>query len=362
MGTTSADRLRRAVATAVLAVGGVALAGCTSGGAANVDAALQRLVDTQFDRADRSAAVALIDGAEVRTAYVGADEDTVFEIASVSKVLTGELLAMAIERGEASLGDPVGEHLPLGDAPVAAATLGQLATHSSGLPRDTTDEALLADLDEAIVTGREPQEFTVDEVIALARQEPIVPSERAVYSNLGAALLGHALASAAGMDYPALLEERLFEPLGMDGASAPVTDAEIPSEYATGFTSTGEETEPWADAGWAPSSGVYATLDDLVALCRAVIDGPLRESAALEPVAPGPILREQIGYLWHIIDLDGRTLTGKDGLGGGFSSSLLIDRNTGQAVVVLVNEAPSVTRSDAIRFLEKLSEPSALGR
>jgi CubicO group peptidase (beta-lactamase class C family) len=192
-------------------------------------------------------------------------------------------------------------------------------------------------------------------LIALARREPVVPDEAAVYSNLGAALLGHALASAAGTDYPALLEERLFEPLGMDSASAPVTDADIPSGYATGFTSTGKETEPWADAGWAPAAGVYATLDDLVALCRAVIDGPLRDSAALEPVAPGPDGRGQLGYLWDIIDVDGRTLTGRDGLAGGFSSSLLIDRNAGQWVVVLVNEAPSVTRSDAIRLLEKLS-------
>ena len=46
-----------------------------------------------------------------------------FEIGAVSMVLVGELLAIAIERGEVALDDPLGAYLPLGDAPAASVTL-----------------------------------------------------------------------------------------------------------------------------------------------------------------------------------------------------------------------------------------------
>ena len=58
---------------------------------------------------------------------------------SVTKVFTALLLAIAVQRGEARLDDPVSEHLPdgsrvprRGDAEI---TLLHLATHTSGLPR-----------------------------------------------------------------------------------------------------------------------------------------------------------------------------------------------------------------------------------
>jgi CubicO group peptidase (beta-lactamase class C family) len=356
MSTFRAERFRRTVASAVLVAGMCACAACSSGSAPTGDTELQRRTENRFERDTHSAAVAVIDGDEVRTAYVGADEETVFEIASISKVLTGELLAIAIERGEVSLDDPVGRYLPLGNAPVAAVTLEQLATHASGLPDLTSDPALLAEMEEFYTSGREPPDATVDDLVAFAAREPILPADEPVYGGLGAALLGHALAAAADTDYPALLEKRIFEPLGMDGASAPVTDDDVSPEHAVGYAASGRKADVWADAARAPGNGVHATLDDLVALCRAVIDGPLSDSAALEPIGPSPIHGAQIGYLWHVQQFGDRSLVGHDGVsGGGFSSSILIDRDAGQAAIVLVNEIDDMTRV-AFRELELLSE------
>lgn len=42
------------------------------------------------------------------------DQNTVFEIGSISKVFTGILLAEAVERSEVSLDDPISRHLPKG--------------------------------------------------------------------------------------------------------------------------------------------------------------------------------------------------------------------------------------------------------
>ena len=87
--------------------------------------------NTFGDEHDR-AAVALIDGDEVRTAFVNADASTVFELGPITKALTGLLLADGIERGEVALDDPVGIHLALDGSDAASATLEQLATHRSG--------------------------------------------------------------------------------------------------------------------------------------------------------------------------------------------------------------------------------------
>jgi CubicO group peptidase (beta-lactamase class C family) len=68
-----------------------------------------------------------------------APERAVFEIGSITKVFTSLLLAIAVERGEVGLDDPLVEHLPRGTrVPMRAGrpiTLVNLATHTPGLPR-----------------------------------------------------------------------------------------------------------------------------------------------------------------------------------------------------------------------------------
>lgn len=341
----------------LIAVGVLTLPACTAA-TPTADPAqddLEARIAQEFDSERERVAVAVIDGGDVRTAYQGADADTVFEVGSIAKGLTGELLAIAIERGEVAADDPVGDHLPLGDAPVASVTLAELATHRGGLARTTSDPELLAEFERAVAAGEEPADMTVDELIALAVEEPAGPTERPAYSNLGAALLGHALAAAAGTDYPALLRDRIFEPLGMETASAPITDDDISPQHAAGYTGLGEPAEAWADAAWAPASGVHATLDDLVALAEGMLDGPLTGTAAQEPHGPGFSLTNQLGWFWYLTESDAGAVVGHEGITGGFGSAILIDPARDAAAIVLVNEASDVGLVTA-RLLTSVAE------
>ncbi len=324
------------------------LSGCVAPPAETVDAAggepsgaaettLEHDVRTTFDDDFERAAVAVIDDGEVETVFAQADEDTVFEIGSITKVLTGELLAIAVERGEVALDDLLGQYLPLDGAPAASVSLVSLATHSSGLPPEPTDAAWVADAEAAFEGRHNPFDSTVEELLELTRHETLTPSETPVYSNLGAALLGHALAAAARMDFATLLESRVFEPLGMDDAVLVQSPEQVPAEHAGGFTTIGEPVDPWYGSGFAPAGAVHATLDDVVALAQAVIDGPLTDSAALEPVAPGFNLQDHLGYFWWLVEDRPRSLARHDGFTGGFGSSLIIDRDAEQASIVLVN-------------------------
>lgn len=314
------------------------------------ETALQRGVRTSFTNEYERAAVAVIEDGEVATVYVRSDEDTFFEIGSITKVLTGELLAIAIERREVALDDPLGAYLPLGNAPAASVTLRSLATHRSGLPPESTDAAWLAEATSDYAEGRNPLSTSLDELLTLARAEPVVASEEPVYSNLGAALLGHALAAAAGTDYGTLLQDRVLKPLGMSDAVLVETPEQVPDGHAGGHSPPGEPVEAWWGEGFGPAGAVDATIGDLVALAQAVLDGSLSDSTALEPIAPGFTRFEQIGYFWWISEERPRTITGHSGANNGFRSALLIDRDAGIAAIVLANSQRDVDAL-AMRYL-----------
>jgi CubicO group peptidase (beta-lactamase class C family) len=343
---------RRPAAVVVALVVATALTGCapgqvsgsmrpTASPAAEGDADLLRAVRPTFSDPDDVIAVALVDRDGVRTAFIGADEDTGFEIGSVTKTFTGLLLAEAVERGEVDLDDAVGEHLDLDDSPAASATLEELATHRSGLPIFPTDPEWVAEAERGFQSGEDVLDESVPELLALARAEPLAPDASPQYSNLGAALTGHALAAAADTDYATLLQERILDPLDLDSASLPVEDDEVPASLAPGFLADGRPAEPSTLGAFAPAGGIVATVDDLVAYARAVIDGPFADSAALEPLARWS--GSEIGAFWSLsTGYAGHDYASHGGLTAGFGSSLVIDRTAGRAVIVLANSGEVV--------------------
>ncbi len=366
MGTSRADRIRRTAAAAVLVAGAFAFTGCitssaepvaqSSPPASDAESEFERDVRTTFDSYDwQQTAVAIIhENGDVERVYVGSDEETAFEIGSITKTMTGHLLAEAIERGEVSLDDPLGRHLPLSEAPTAAVTLRSLATHSSGLPRDPSDPATTAALAEEEISGADPYDYTLDELLELARTETLTPSDGPVYSNFAAALLGQALAAAAGTDYGTLLQDRLLGAIGMDDAVLVEEPSDVPASLAGGHRPDGQPVEAWASGAYSPAGGVDATLDDLVAYAQAMLDGPLSDSAALKPIAPGWNKNWEFGYFWWVEDGPARVLTLHDGRSGGFSSALLIDRDAGTASVVLSNMITDPVEP-ALRYLVRFA-------
>jgi CubicO group peptidase (beta-lactamase class C family) len=284
--------------------------------------------------------VAVVEGPAVTYAGFGADEHTAYEVGSLTKTFTAALLADAIRRGEVTAETPVGALLPLAGAPVADATLAELASHRSGLSAqgmllgDTVPWALRH------LTHRNPFTHDRDGLLAIARTAPLGERGAFVYSNLGAALLGHALAAAAQTEYDRMVEERLFAPLRMDQSSLPRTAADLPRGAPTGYSAAGVAEAPWAIDGWAPAGGVRSNAADMARYARALLDGSAPGSDALAP--RWQFGRTHVGYAWLTRDYQGRTVTLSNGLTGGFTSKIVLDRANGRAVVVLSNTAAAV--------------------
>ena len=112
--------------------------------------------------------------------------DTVFELASITKVFTTTSLPMEVEAGNVQLDDPVTKYLPYlrehgGD--IRSVTLRQLATHTSSLPRSPD-------------ASRPDGGWNKQSVMQWLAQwrAPYPPGTRSLYSNLGVGLLGYAIA------------------------------------------------------------------------------------------------------------------------------------------------------------------------
>lgn len=304
------------------------------------DERLRQTIDRLYDGPQHRLAVALVDRDAIRFAGLGTDEHETFEVGSISKALTGLLLADSVERGEVRLDQAVGELLPLGDAPVGQVTLEELASHRSGLPRVASSLRPQVRGVLARFTGADPYPYTVDQVLDHARSAGIDGRGDARYSNLGGALLGQALARAARMDYTRLLTDRLLRPTGMVATRLPTTEADAAPK---GFSTGGRQEDQWLARGYAPAGGAVSTAGDLAGLARRLLTAPEGLASALEPrhEYDGG---DRIGMHWITSPLPGtdRSMVWHNGGTGGYRSFIALDRDRGRAVVVLSDVASDV--------------------
>ena len=343
--TSSPRRQRSVVALALAAI--VALLGVLARpsppalstlvtGDAALAARARPLLHGALDRVS----IAVVDGSTTTYAGFGANEHTEYEIGSLTKTFTALLLADAIQRGEVTADTKAGALLPLGDAPIADVTLAELASHRSGLSAQGMQPGDAIPFMLRLLSHRNPFTQDLDGVLAIARKATLTDRGGFVYSNLGGALLGHALAAAAQMDYARMVQERLFTRLGMAASSLPRTAGNLPDDAPTGYSAAGVAEAPWTINGWAPAGGVRSTPADMVRYARALLDGTAPGMDALTP--RWAFGEQQIGYVWMMQDYQGHTVTVTNGLTGGFVSKIILDRARHRAVIVLSNTAAAV--------------------
>ncbi len=266
------------------------------------------------------------------------DADTVFEAGSITKGLTGLLLAQMVAAGEVELEQPIGDLLPDGLelAPgLAAITLGELATHRSGLPRLASGPEM-----QARMTSDDPYagSTTVEIFADLARVMPETVAAgrgRFAYSNLGTAVLGQLLARSVGQPYEELLAARVFQALDLPG---PVLDPDAVTGRRAVGTQAGAPVKAWRFDAYAPMGAWQASAHELVALGRRLLQAePDWVGAALEPRPLPGHPGTGMGLGWHHAELGARRIVWHNGGTAGSSSFLAVVPAEGLVVAVLAN-------------------------
>ena len=270
------------------------------------------------------------------------DGDTVFEIGSVTKVFTSTLLADLVVRGELELDTPVqsllGAAARMPTRGEAEITLGNLATHDSGLPR-------LPDNFDPADDSNPYADYDAERLYAfLSAHELRRDIGKAVeYSNVGYGLLGHALALGEGTDYETLVTERILEPLGMADTAVELTPS-LGARLAPGHDERLRPAANWDLNVLAGAGALRSTVNDLLTFIEANMG--LQESplgVAMEfahaPRVPDPALGMDLGLGWIIAVEGDRRFVWHNGATGGYSSFVGFDPKAGEGVVVLSNSA-----------------------
>lgn len=273
------------------------------------------------------------------------DGDTVFEIASVTKVFTSTVLADLVLSEVVSLDTPV-QSLLGGESRMPTRngfdiTVGHLATHSSGLPR------LPGNLDPADEAN--PYEgYTVERLYAFLAGHELERDVGATveYSNLGYGLLGHALALREGTNYETLIRGRILEPLQMSDTAIELTPS-LRERLATGHDGRLRPTANWDLAALAGAGALRSTVNDLLTFLEANLglrESPLREAMefARMPRQEDPALGMDIGLGWIIAREGDREFVWHNGATGGYASFIGFDPEAGEGVVILSNSVVSV--------------------
>ena len=262
---------------------------------------------------------------EGRTAVVDPSEHTHsrFEIGSITKKVTGLVLARSVLDGAASLDQPVGTWLDAGAN--GFITLEQLATHSSGLPRLAPNHFTHEGYDEEDPYAA----FTADLAEEGLRDAEIATQGKYLYSNFGFQLLGLCLERITGRPLAELFAEVVFTPLGMTAATL---EADAPVLEGVGDDGP---LPNWTLQLCGPG-GINAPIEDLLALADGFIRPPDSEFAAIvklatEPRQDGPGADIGLGCLIA----DGIICGG--GGTAGFSTFIAADPGSGTAVALAAN-------------------------
>ncbi|HEX7828351.1 MAG TPA: serine hydrolase [Thermoanaerobaculia bacterium] len=282
------------------------------------------------------------------------DGDTLFEIGSATKVFTSVLLADAVQRAEVQLDDPVAKYLPDGvkmpERGGKKITLLDLAQHRSALPR-LPSNLVPADPTNPYADYTVAQLYEFLSTYELPRD---IGSEYE-YSNLGAGLLGHALARRAGLDYAALVKKRITDPLMMKSTVITIP-ATLKPRLAPGHDAELQPAANWDLPTLAGAGALRSTANDLLTFLGANL------GFTRSPLTPAmtSMLRPRnsagagmsIAMGWHIATAaNGDEIVWHNGGTGGYRSFMGFNAKTKTGVVVLSNAATLAGPDDIGRHL-----------
>ncbi|GGB76387.1 beta-lactamase [Knoellia flava TL1] len=279
-----------------------------------------------------------------RDQWVPMRRDTIFDLASVSKLFTSIAVVQLIEEGRVELEAAVASYLPeFAAAGKESVTIRHLLTHTSGFTSWLP------------LYSKWPDRASR---IAAVMNQPLTNPVGTVYlySDLNLITLGVLVERLRGQSLDGVVASRLTGPLGMSdtGYNPSERDRTAATEYqsvpARGMV-RGEvhDENAWSLGGVAGHAGVFSTADDLAILAQALLNGGTyrgarildRKSVALlitnfNEDFPGDDhgLGFELNQTWYMDALSGHRTAGHTGYTG---TSLVIDFASRSFAILLTN-------------------------
>jgi serine-type D-Ala-D-Ala carboxypeptidase/endopeptidase len=290
--------------------------------------------------------------------------DSLLRLCSLTKIFTADLLVKLAEDKTVRLDDPLQRYAPAGivvpkrERPI---TLFDLATHTSGLPRE--------------IGNAPPQtpHFTYPDFRARWHWLPNQrlrsrPGAAALYSNIAFDFLADALQSATHKQYAALLSQRTLIPLHMWSTTYFPTLEQCSRLLAAAH----DELACTITQATAGSSGLYSTAADMTIWLKYLLGTGGPAIAAQDPaaqavyLAPSSLVSQRgldhageptgVGLGWiHILPTDSPShIIEKTGGGAGFETYIAINRAQRTAIFLAATDGPIDTHLNLFNAANKL--------
>lgn len=314
----------------------------------SLDSAVAKYVKTEMERQHIPGLALLVtrDGKVVRSEGFGlasvelqvpVKPETIFQSGSVGKQFTATAVMMLVEAGKIRLNDPLTKYFPEAPPSWKNVTVRELLSHTGGFGDYPKNFNFRKD-------WTEPQLLKLVESIPLAYP----PGTKWEYSNLGYLTLGILIHRVSGEFYGEFLQQRIFQPLGMQ-ATRIISEADIVPNRAAGYRlAKGElKNQEWvAPAMNTTADGsLYFSIVDLSKWDAALYEGNLLKPSSFNlmwtPVKlkNGQPNKAGYGFGWFIEERNGHRCIHHDGSWQGFETA--IDRYVDDhlSVVALTNLA-----------------------
>ena len=300
-----------------------------------------------FDAIDRAAGASSVPGMVIgitdrnHTLKIGAygyanlksktrvSPETLFEIGSVSKSFTAISLMELFDEGRFDPQEPVTRYLPWFaiKSKYRPITGHDLLTHTAGLENYRPD---LASMPFAALSVRD-------------FEPTYAPGEHYWYSNLGFQILGYVLEHIESAKYPAIVQRRILDRLGMGATHAAIDDAlraSLPQSYSR-WPYTGDFVEqPWFEY-LAADGSIASTAGDMTSYARLILNrgvapsGRLLSERAFAQLTK-PLLNNY-AYGLNVRQDDGDTIIQHGGGIAGFQTLFEMHMNDGFGIIAMGN-------------------------
>jgi len=278
------------------------------------------------------------------------DTDTLFLAASVSKPISALRALQLVDLGLVSLDHNINDYLTSWQLPDnqwtvnEKVTVRRLLNHTAGLPSGNYPPYLNAN-----------DIPTIPEILDGEGPEPALrvyqePGQSWQYANGGYAILGLLITDIGNLDFPAIMQEYVLNPLGMTESTF---ENPLPPIYhanaATGYWPNGEEvagkypivTLEAAGGLWTTPSQLALYAIELQKMAQGGTDGILQYSTVEEMLTPGlnhqglgPVIGD---YTYH-----------HDGLYDGFAAHVNAWKEQQYALVIMLNSM----RTEIVREIQ----------
>ena len=259
----------------------------------------------------------------------------VFEIGSITKVFTANILAKSVIDNKIKLNENINDYLNIKFKNNISISFKSLANHTSGLPR------MPSNFEQEANSSDNPYKHYNDKYLKdyLTNFMEIDNKDigKSEYSNLGMGLLGFTLSNIYNLNYEELYEKYIFSKYNMKNTTFNINL--VNKKLVKGLDIEGNYTSNWELASLSSAGGILSNVEDLSKYGIAHFNKSNLDLMLMTKKTVKVNDQVDVGLGWHIINSEKseNKWHWHNGGTGGYTSSMVIDIKNLVGVIVLSN-------------------------